>query len=120
MLKQILSPATQKKVHLKGFRRYMGLLAVQLGTSENVPPFLGGQCKCQICSNKVVSEAEQRRVLERQAESRQRELEDAGKEIQSESNGILLSAEQSQMSTLRLLIVGFLIIWVMVTMVALN
>lgn len=120
MLEQILSPVTQKKVHVKGYRRYMGLLAVQLGSSENVPPFLGGKCKCQICSKKVISEAEQCRILERQAEARQRELEEAGKATPDESNGSLLSAEQSPMSTLRLLIVGFLIIWVMVTMVALN
>lgn len=68
----------------------------------------------------MVSEAEQRRILERQAEARTRELEDAGKAIQAESNGNLLSAEQSYMSTLRLLIVGFLIIWLMVTVVSLE
>lgn len=118
MLEQILSPVIQKKVHLKGYQRYMGLLAVQLGASENVPPFLGGRCKCQICSRKVVSVEEQRRILERQAESRQRELEEAGRATGVVSSRDSLSAEQSNMSTLRLLILGFIIIWVMVAMVA--
>ena len=118
MLEQISSPVTQKKVHLKGYRRYMGLLAVQLGPSENVPPFLGGRCKCQICSSKVISEDEQRRILERQAEARQRELEDAGRAIEVASNRDLSSTEQSYMSTLRLLILGFLMIWVMLAMVS--
>ncbi|KAG0558512.1 hypothetical protein M758_10G031400 [Ceratodon purpureus] len=115
---QILSPVTQKKVHLKGYRRYMGLLAVQLGPGENVPPFLGGRCKCQICSSKVISEEEQRRILERQAEARQRELEDAGRAMEIVSSRDPLSAEQSYTSTLRLLILGFVIIWIMVAMVA--
>lgn len=116
-----MSPATQKKVHVKGYRRYTALLAAQLGTSENVPPFLGGKCKCQICSKKVTSETEQRRILERQAEARQRELEDAGKALEAEVIEHHLSTTgHSPMSTLRLLIIGFLIMWVMVTMVALN
>jgi hypothetical protein len=110
---------TQKKVHLKGYRRYMGLLAMHLGASGGIPPFLGGTCACQICSTKVISEDEQHKILERQAESRQRELEDAGRASQEvDSNKDLLSTEQSHMSTLRLLIVGCIIIWIMVAMVA--
>jgi len=116
---QIASPVTQKKVHLKGYRRYMGLLAMHLGASGGIPPFLGGTCACQICSTKVISEDEHHKILERQAESRQRELEDAGRASQEvDSNKDLLSTEQSHMSTLRLLIVGCIIIWIMVAMVA--
>lgn len=106
-------------MHLKGYRRYMKLLAMHLGTSGNIPPFLGGTCACQICSTKVISEDEQRKILERQAEFWQRELEDVGRASQEvDSNKDFLSTEQSHMSTLRLLIVGCIIIWIMVAVVA--
>lgn len=104
---------TQTKVHLNGYRRYMGLIAQHLGASENVPPFLGGTCKCQICSNKVLSDEDQRIILKRQAEARQWELEDANRARELDLCRDISSSEQPYMSTLRLLILAFCISWLM-------
>uniref|UniRef100_A0A7I4EJ63 CRAL-TRIO domain-containing protein n=1 Tax=Physcomitrium patens TaxID=3218 RepID=A0A7I4EJ63_PHYPA len=95
---QIQNPVTQTKVHLNGYRRYMGLIAQHLGASENVPPFLGGTCKCQICSNKVLSDEDQRIILKRQAEARQWELEDANRARELDLCRDISSSEQPYMS----------------------
>lgn len=117
-LKQVLSPVTQKKVHLKGPHRYMGLLVEHLGTAENIPSFLGGSCRCVVCNNTGIPKVERQHFVAREIASRQGQLEAVDRSLEEGPDAEYETTEQSYTSMLRLFILGFLMLWILVAMVA--
>ena len=114
-LEQVLSPVTQKKVHLKGPHQYMGLLVEHLGTAENIPSFLGGSCRCVVCNNTGIAKLERQA---REIDTRQGQLEAVDRSLEEGPDAEYETTDQSYTSMLRLFILGFLMFWIMVAMVA--
>eukprot|EP00250_Pteridium_aquilinum_P013729 c21536_g1_i1 orf=76-1539(-) len=109
---QVLKPATRRKVFVEG-DQYIAL-AEHYGSPDSMPIFLGGSCSCSYCNNAVLTSNRVRLQLmdkEQAPDDDDSDLDDLSREGE-------LSTFNRYNSILRAIIVGFLILWVVVSLIA--
>lgn len=113
---QVLKPATKKKIHVEG-DQYANALAQHYGGSDFMPSFLGGSCACSKC-DKAASAS--RSTCLHLIDKEQPFHDDADDE--SDVDDIPREGEMTALcrynSLLRAVIVGFLMLWVIVSLLA--
>jgi hypothetical protein len=129
---EVLEPSTLEKVHMEG-ENYTGKLVKYMGGQEKVPSYLGGHCTCtsckeQVCTKKELGEAStsssvahRRPRSQQQQQLKQVEEGDAEKEDKGSEENPLIEPPPSfatYTGMLRTIIVGLLMFWVFVAMVA--
>jgi hypothetical protein len=135
LYKQVLEPSTLEKVHMEG-ENYTGKLEKYMGGREKVPSYLGGHCTCtsckeQVCTKKESGEAStssssvahRRPRSQQQQQLKQVEEGEAEKEDKGSEENPLIEPPPSfatYTAMLRTIIVGLLMFWVFVAMVAGN
>jgi hypothetical protein len=132
LYKQVLEPSTLEKVHMEG-ENYTGKLVKYMGGWEKVPSYLGGHCTCtsckeQVCTKKELGEAStsssvahRRPRSQQQQQLKQVEEGEAEKEEKGSEENPLIEPPPSfatYTGMLRTIIVGLLMFWVFVAMVA--
>jgi hypothetical protein len=114
---QVLKPSTREKVHVEG-KRYRERLSSSLGGEERVPFYLGGKCKCSLCAELKSQSKQDMSLVVHKAQSESEQLEDDDMAIEESAYGERLSIYRSYSFTLRVIIVGLLMLWIVVAMVA--
>ncbi|KAH8955559.1 hypothetical protein BDL97_08G145400 [Sphagnum fallax] len=114
---QVLKPSTREKVHVEG-KRYRERLTSCLGGEERVPFYLGGKCKCSLCAELKSQSKQDMSLVVHRAQSESEQLEDDDMAIEESAYGERLSIYRSYSFTLRVIIVGLLMLWIVVAMVA--
>ena len=114
----MVKPSTKKKVRMEG-DKYMNSLATHLGGIFNVPIVLGGKCSCDYCEDILAQKAERNMSLV--ALKAHNELEQVrNRELTLEETALCLrqSTYESYSATLRLVITGLFLLWIVVAMIS--
>lgn len=115
---QVVKPSTKKKVQMEG-DKYMNSLATHLGGVFNVPVVLGGKCSCDYCENILTQKVEGNMSLV--ALKAHDELEQVrNQDLTVEERALCLrqSTYESYSGTLRVVITGLFLLWVVVAMIS--
>ncbi|BFI04561.1 hypothetical protein MPTK1_1g14630 [Marchantia polymorpha subsp. ruderalis] len=117
---QVVRPVTREKVTLLG-DVFLGSLSEFLGGTDKVPSYLGGSCHCAKCLEDRKSEGVYQISSERAPYGQIRHEEEEDEEVTEESGyheERITTDYQSYNSSLRVAIVGLLMLWVVIAMVA--
>jgi hypothetical protein len=127
LYKQVLESSTLEKVHMEG-ENYTGKLVKYMGGREKVPSYLGGCCTCTSCKEQVCTKKESGEASSSVAHGRPRSQQlkqveegEAEKEDKDFVENPLIEPPPSfatYTAMLRTIIVGLLMFWVFVAMVA--
>lgn len=112
---QILKPTTKKKIHVEG-DQYTRALTAHYGGSSSIPCFLGGSCTCSNCQ-KAASTKDSTSL---QVVNREQSHAEAYNEAHSDKNTGQqeLASSRRFNSVLRAIIVGLLMFWVIMCLLA--
>lgn len=108
---QVLKPATKKKIHIEG-EQFASALADLYGGAACMPNFLGGSCNCSNCQKAAsINHSTFLEILGN---------DDADEEVDVDeiSEGQELTPYHRYNSVLRAIILGFLMLWVIVSLLA--
>ncbi|MCO5598281.1 hypothetical protein L7F22_052373 [Adiantum nelumboides] len=108
---QVLKPATKRKVIVDGEQH--NVLAEHYGSLDSMPIFLGGSCACSKCNKALTSDGVRLQLMDKEQASDEDEDDDT-----NNHSNVELSNFCRYNSLLRAVIVGFLILWVVVSVLA--
>ncbi|KAI5084086.1 hypothetical protein GOP47_0000255 [Adiantum capillus-veneris] len=108
---QVLKPATKRKIFVEGDQH--NALTEHYGSLDSMPIFLGGSCACSSCNKALTSDGVRLQLIDKeQASDGDEDDHDNGLSNEELSNFYRYN------SLLRAIIVGFLILWVVVSLLA--
>lgn len=124
MFCQVVGQSTREKVHLLG-DVYLTALSQHMGGTDKVPACLGGACHCPACMEERRSGPPVHRVPhengifgygQRRHEVDRAEEAESAEETTYEED--VVSNYQSYNTVLRVAIIGFLMLWLLIALVA--
>ncbi|KAL3702306.1 hypothetical protein R1sor_020328 [Riccia sorocarpa] len=122
---QVVRPVTREKVSLLG-EVFLGSLSESLGGTEKVPAYMGGTCHCERCLEYHKSESLPQvspfrgtlgRTRVQEEEAQIEEQDEAAEESAYQEDRVTVDY-QSYNAGLRMAIIGLLMLWIVITMVA--
>ena len=108
---QVLKPTTKRKIHIEG-ENYSNALAEHYGGHTSLPKFLGGNCSCSKCAHLQLISGENQHSFN----SNNGTDVDACREEDLVSRDLISYNKFNVM--LRAIIIGFLMLWVVVSLLA--
>lgn len=115
---QVIKPSTKEKVHMEG-DRYMIKLASYLGGIFDVPVVLGGKCSCDYCEGVSTQKTEGNiPLLTLNAHNGVEEMRVRNMSLEEKALCIRQSTYESYSGTLRVVITGLFLLWLVVAMIS--
>jgi hypothetical protein len=115
---QVLKPSTRRKIRIEG--EDYKVLAEHCGGYDSMPKFLGGDCSCSRCNHAISNP----RAASLQLITGENQASTASSSVIDAREEDLVSREQDIASynkfntVLRAIIIGFLMLWVVVSLIA--
>lgn len=115
---QVLKPATKRKIFVEG--DHSNALVEHYGSPDSMPIFLGGNCACSDCNKSALTSNKSVRLqlMDNEEALDDDDDDDDESDLDDLSREGELSAFQRFNSILRAIIVGFLMLWVVISLLA--